>query len=182
MPVEARLPFSACLPAELTSSCASQPHFVLSYCTQSSLEGKITCAAPSESSDFGADGLRALLYLGTSTVRALGCIILPSCFRREALLCLVLCPPLPCLCSLRKENEEQKSVFELSGCQRDSEWHQLLRKKQVPLLIADWRKHWLLSHASGGLDTAAGCSVMMLLVNNYLLTAAGTVHKAALCS
>lgn len=40
----------------------------------------------------------------------------------------------------------------------------------------------LLSHASGGLDTAAGCSVMMLLVNNYLLTTAGTVHKAALCS
>lgn len=142
LPVEARLPFSACLPAELTSSCASQPHFVLPYCTQFSLEGKITCAAPSESSDFGADGLRALLYLGTGIVRALGCVVPPSCFRREALLCLVLCPPLPCFCSLRKENGEQKSVFELSGCQRDSEWHQLLRKKQVPLLIADWRKHW----------------------------------------
>lgn len=82
LPGEARLPFSACLPAELTSSCASQPHFVLPYCTQFSLEGKITCAAPSESSHFGADGLRALLYLGTSIVRALGCIVPPSCFRR----------------------------------------------------------------------------------------------------
>lgn len=144
MPGEARLPFSACLPAELTSSCASQPHFVLPYCTQFSLEGKITCAAPSESSHFGADGLRALLYLGTSTVRALGCIVLPSCFRREDLLCLVLCPPLPCLCSLRKENGEQ-SVFELSGCHCDSEWHQLLRKKQVLLL-------------NGRLEEALGCS------------------------
>lgn len=82
LPVEARLPFSACLPAELTSSCASQPHFILPYCTQFSLEGKITCAAPSESSHFGADGLMALLYLGTSIVRALGCIVPPSCFRR----------------------------------------------------------------------------------------------------